>query len=141
MTSLGQCAPDWTRSRATRAAAVPHTVPAAATVKAVAAAVRPEGNDDLGLADEDLLVQPQLEGHHHRAGVRRPDRLDLLVIEYNPSGLFEKTGNIWRAQGHRARLDLKNYVRFITLKGEADDGANEEEEPEESERAGRGSRR
>ncbi|MFD5860717.1 SRPBCC family protein [Streptomyces chartreusis] len=46
----------------------------------------------------------------------------LLVIEYYPSGLFEKTGNIWRAQGRRARLDLKNFVRFITLKGEAEDG-------------------
>ncbi|MEV8124253.1 SRPBCC family protein [Streptomyces sp. NPDC085944] len=46
----------------------------------------------------------------------------VLVIEYYPSGLFEKTGNIWRAQGRRARLDLKNYVRHITFKGEADDG-------------------
>ncbi|MFE9022562.1 SRPBCC family protein [Streptomyces sp. NPDC007808] len=46
----------------------------------------------------------------------------VLVIEYYPQGLFEKTGNIWRAQGRRARLDLKNYVRFITLKGEAEDG-------------------
>ncbi|QWB22053.1 MULTISPECIES: SRPBCC family protein [Streptomyces] len=46
----------------------------------------------------------------------------LLVIEYYPSGFFEKTGNIWRAQGRRARLDLKNYVRFITIKGEAEDG-------------------
>ncbi|MFF4587415.1 SRPBCC family protein [Streptomyces sp. NPDC001388] len=46
----------------------------------------------------------------------------LLVIEYYPSGLFEKTGNIWRAQGRRARLDLKNFVRFITIKGEAEDG-------------------
>ncbi|MFF5980754.1 SRPBCC family protein [Streptomyces olindensis] len=46
----------------------------------------------------------------------------LLVIEYYPSGFFEKTGNIWRAQGRRARLDLKNYARFITLKGEAEDG-------------------
>ncbi|MGW1808961.1 SRPBCC family protein [Streptomyces sp. NPDC002078] len=46
----------------------------------------------------------------------------LLVIEYYPSGLFEKTGNLWRAQGRRVRLDLKNYVRFITLKGEAEDG-------------------
>lgn len=46
----------------------------------------------------------------------------LLVIEYYPTGLFEKTGNIWRAQGRRARLDLKNYVRFVTLKGEAEDG-------------------
>ncbi|MEU0215537.1 SRPBCC family protein [Streptomyces sp. NPDC006265] len=46
----------------------------------------------------------------------------LLVVEYYPSGFFEKTGNIWRAQGRRARLDLKNYVRFITIKGEAEDG-------------------
>lgn len=46
----------------------------------------------------------------------------LLVIEYYPKGLFEKTGNIWRAQGRRARLDLKHYARFITLKGEAEDG-------------------
>ncbi|MFR0356149.1 SRPBCC family protein [Streptomyces sediminimaris] len=46
----------------------------------------------------------------------------LMVIEYYPKGLFEKTGNIWRAQGRRARLDLKNYVRYITLKGEAEDG-------------------
>ncbi|MFF0086509.1 SRPBCC family protein [Streptomyces canus] len=46
----------------------------------------------------------------------------LLVIEYYPSGLFEKTGNIWRAQGRRARLDLKHFARFITLKGEAEDG-------------------
>ncbi|MFC9129164.1 SRPBCC family protein [Streptomyces sp. NPDC057099] len=46
----------------------------------------------------------------------------LLVIEYYPSGFFEKTGNIWRAQGRRARLDLKHFVRFITIKGEAEDG-------------------
>ncbi|MGP4044574.1 SRPBCC family protein [Streptomyces sp. 2A115] len=45
----------------------------------------------------------------------------LLVIEYYPQGLFEKTGNIWRAQGRRARLDLKNFARFITIKGEAED--------------------
>ncbi|MFF9315477.1 SRPBCC family protein [Streptomyces sp. NPDC014748] len=87
----------------------------------------------------------------------------LLVIEYYPSGFFEKTGNIWRAQGRRARLDLKNFARFITLKGEAEDGwrgeirdgevvrshedavaeeeeeaqqSDEEEEPEEDEQAG-----
>ncbi|MET9307885.1 SRPBCC family protein [Streptomyces cellulosae] len=45
----------------------------------------------------------------------------LLVIEYYPSGFFEKTGNIWRAQGRRTRLDLKNFARFITIKGEAED--------------------
>ncbi|MFI9819671.1 SRPBCC family protein [Streptomyces sp. NPDC052013] len=46
----------------------------------------------------------------------------LLVIEYYPTGFFEKTGNIWRAQGRRARLDLKNFARFITIKGEAEEG-------------------
>ncbi|MFF0740031.1 SRPBCC family protein [Streptomyces sp. NPDC004111] len=46
----------------------------------------------------------------------------LLVIEYYPKGLFEKTGNIWRAQGRRARLDLKNYARHISMKGDIDDG-------------------
>ncbi|MFJ4466075.1 SRPBCC family protein [Streptomyces sp. NPDC089424] len=46
----------------------------------------------------------------------------LLVIEYYPKGLFEKTGNLWRAQGRRARLDLKNFARHITLRGEAQDG-------------------
>lgn len=45
----------------------------------------------------------------------------LLIIEYYPTGFFEKTGNIWRAQGRRARLDLKNFARFITLKGEVED--------------------
>lgn len=43
----------------------------------------------------------------------------LMVIEYHPAGLFEKTGNIWRAQGRRARLDLKHYRRFIMMEGEA----------------------
>ncbi|WP_338688025.1 SRPBCC family protein [Streptomyces acidiscabies] len=46
----------------------------------------------------------------------------LLVIEYYPAGLFERTGNLWRAQGRRVRLDLKNYARFITLKGESEEG-------------------
>lgn len=43
----------------------------------------------------------------------------LLVMEYYPQGLFEKTGNIWRAQGRRARLDLKNFRRFLMMRGEA----------------------
>ncbi|MFH8573504.1 SRPBCC family protein [Streptomyces sp. NPDC017993] len=46
----------------------------------------------------------------------------LLVLEYFPKGLFEKTGNIWRAQGRRARLDLKLYRKFLMLRGEATDG-------------------
>ncbi|MCX4726748.1 SRPBCC family protein [Streptomyces sp. NBC_01306] len=46
----------------------------------------------------------------------------LLVLEYFPKGLFEKTGNMWRAQGRRARLDLKLYRKFIMMRGEATDG-------------------
>ncbi|WP_313896974.1 SRPBCC family protein [Streptomyces sp. GC420] len=46
----------------------------------------------------------------------------LLVIEYYPSGFFEKTGNIWRAQGRRTRLDLKHFARFISFRREASDG-------------------
>jgi hypothetical protein len=46
----------------------------------------------------------------------------LLVLEYFPSGFFEKTGNLWRAQGRRARLDLKLYRKFLTMRGEATDG-------------------
>ncbi|WP_037800255.1 SRPBCC family protein [Streptomyces ochraceiscleroticus] len=46
----------------------------------------------------------------------------LLVIEYYPKGLFERTGNLWRAQGRRARLDLKHFRRFVMLRAEATDG-------------------
>ena len=37
----------------------------------------------------------------------------LLVMEYHPQGLFERTGNIWRAQGRRARLELKHFRRHL----------------------------
>ncbi|MFD3518927.1 SRPBCC family protein [Streptomyces sp. NPDC058653] len=39
----------------------------------------------------------------------------VLVVEYEPSGFFEKTGNLWRAQGRRMRLDFKNFQRYVTL--------------------------
>lgn len=39
----------------------------------------------------------------------------LLVVEYYPQGLFERTGNIWRAQGRRLRLDLKRYRRLVMM--------------------------
>src|SRR3954447_17020650 len=42
----------------------------------------------------------------------------LLELEYHPQGLFERTGNLWRAQGRRARLDLKNFRRFVMMEGE-----------------------
>jgi len=37
----------------------------------------------------------------------------LLVLEYHPQGLFERTGNLWRAQGRRARLELKHFQRHM----------------------------
>ncbi|CAL9576969.1 hypothetical protein SUDANB58_04955 [Streptomyces sp. enrichment culture] len=46
----------------------------------------------------------------------------LLVVEYHPRGLVERAGNLWRSQGRRARLDLKNFARYLTLEGGAGDG-------------------
>ncbi|MCC9307824.1 SRPBCC family protein [Kitasatospora sp. RB6PN24] len=37
----------------------------------------------------------------------------LLVLEYKPQGLFERTGNLWRAQGRRVRLELKHFRRHV----------------------------
>ncbi|MER5177551.1 SRPBCC family protein [Streptomyces sp. NPDC002896] len=37
----------------------------------------------------------------------------LLVLEYHPKGLFEHTGNLWRAPGRRARLEMKHYRRHV----------------------------
>ncbi|MGJ7875296.1 SRPBCC family protein [Streptomyces rochei] len=42
----------------------------------------------------------------------------VVVVEYYPAGFFEKTGNLWRAQGRRLRLDLKHFARHMTLRGE-----------------------
>lgn len=80
----------------------------------------------------------------------------LLVLEYHPQGFFEGVGNLWRAQGRRARLELKHFQRHVMTqaalhpeqiegwRGEIHDGevvktheqtleeeAAEEEEPEE----------
>lgn len=76
----------------------------------------------------------------------------VLVVEYYPSGFFEKTGNLWRAQGRRMRLDFKNFQRYVSLtnqepegwRGEIRDGevvvshedAMEEEEAEQEESEG-----
>ncbi|MFE0078987.1 SRPBCC family protein, partial [[Kitasatospora] papulosa] len=46
----------------------------------------------------------------------------VLVIEYYPSGFFEKTGNLWRVQGRRMRLDFKLFQRFVTLTDEEPEG-------------------
>ncbi|MGW7198238.1 SRPBCC family protein [Streptomyces chryseus] len=75
------------------------------------------------------------------------DRLTkvLVVVEYFPKGLVEKTGNIWRAQGRRLRLDLKLFRKFVTMqdepaegwRGEIRDGevVRSHEEAEEAEKA------
>ncbi|MFJ4892994.1 cyclase [Streptomyces sp. M41(2017)] len=46
----------------------------------------------------------------------------ILVMEYYPAGFFEKTGNLWRAQGRRVRLDFKNFQRYVTLATEEPEG-------------------
>lgn len=37
----------------------------------------------------------------------------LVSLEYHPKGLFEHTGNLWRAQGRRVRLELKHFRRHV----------------------------
>src|SRR6476660_3786979 len=37
----------------------------------------------------------------------------LIVLEYYPQGLFERTGNIWRAQGRRVRAEFKHFRRHV----------------------------
>ncbi|MFD7232993.1 SRPBCC family protein [Streptomyces sp. NPDC059881] len=46
----------------------------------------------------------------------------VLVVEYYPSGFFEKTGNLWRAQGRRLRLDFKLFQRYVTFADEEPEG-------------------
>jgi hypothetical protein len=35
----------------------------------------------------------------------------MMVLEYHPQGLFERTGNLWRAQGRRSRLEFQHFRR------------------------------
>jgi uncharacterized membrane protein len=37
----------------------------------------------------------------------------VVVMEYHPQGMFEHTGNLWRAQGRRTRLELKHFQRHV----------------------------
>src|SRR5215218_9745403 len=44
-----------------------------------------------------------------------PDLTRMLInLEYYPQGFFERTGNLWRAQGRRVRLELKFFRRYLT---------------------------
>jgi uncharacterized membrane protein len=73
----------------------------------------------------------------------------LVVIEYYPSGPIEHIGNAFRVIGRRTRLDLKNFRRYVTLKGEAKEGFRQEirngkvqgREQDQEEPAGRGNGR
>ncbi|WP_329128929.1 SRPBCC family protein [Streptomyces sp. NBC_01476] len=46
----------------------------------------------------------------------------VLVVVYYPSGVVEKTGNIWRVQGRRIRLDFKNFQRYVTFSEDEPEG-------------------
>ncbi|GAA1255577.1 SRPBCC family protein [Streptomyces javensis] len=37
----------------------------------------------------------------------------LFVLEYYPQGFMERTGNLWRAQGRRVRLEMKHFRRHL----------------------------
>ena len=39
----------------------------------------------------------------------------ILNMEYYPQGFFEKTGNLWRAVGRRARLEFKHFCRNVMM--------------------------
>ncbi|WP_063003644.1 SRPBCC family protein [Nocardia salmonicida] len=39
----------------------------------------------------------------------------LVVLEYHPQGVFEKTANLWRAAGRRCRLELKQFQRQVMI--------------------------
>ena len=45
----------------------------------------------------------------------------LVVLEYYPQGFFEKTGNIWEAQGRRARAELRHFRRHVMTRSILDD--------------------
>lgn len=69
----------------------------------------------------------------------------MVVLQYYPQGFFERTGNIWRAQGRRVRLELKHFRRHLMAEvllnpdeiegwhGEIRDGEVVEEEDREAE--------
>lgn len=69
----------------------------------------------------------------------------LLVLEYFPKGVVERTGGLVRAQGRRARLDLKLFRTFVMMRGKATGGWRGEihdsevvSGPEETEKAEKG---
>ena len=68
--------------------------------------------------DEHIVWQSKGEKGHVDGAVTfhelAPDLTRILVVlEYYPQGLFEKTGNLWRAQGRRARAELRHFRRHV----------------------------
>ncbi|MFD2081839.1 Polyketide cyclase / dehydrase and lipid transport [Actinopolymorpha cephalotaxi] len=45
----------------------------------------------------------------------------LLLLEYHPHGFFEKTANLWRAPGRRARLDFKKFRHYVTVEADPEE--------------------
>jgi uncharacterized membrane protein len=45
----------------------------------------------------------------------------LVVLDYTPHGFFEKTANLWRAQGRRARLDIKLFRRYVSIEADPEE--------------------
>jgi uncharacterized membrane protein len=45
----------------------------------------------------------------------------LVVLDYIPHGFFEKTANLWRAQGRRARLDIKLFRRYVMMEADPEE--------------------
>lgn len=45
----------------------------------------------------------------------------IVVLEYYPGGFLEKTANLWRAQGRRARSDLRHFARHVQTRSILED--------------------
>ncbi|WP_269856953.1 SRPBCC family protein [Streptomyces sp. RPT161] len=68
--------------------------------------------------DERIIWESEAEKGHVDGAVTfhelTPDLTKIvMVLQYHPQGFFERTGNIWRAQGRRARLELKHFQRHV----------------------------
>ncbi|HEX6351421.1 MAG TPA: hypothetical protein VF106_00410 [Actinophytocola sp.] len=55
----------------------------------------------------------------------------VLVLEYHPKNIVERTGNLWRARAGRARHELKNFQRYVMTHAVLH---SEEEEPPQQEK-------
>jgi uncharacterized membrane protein len=107
--------------------------------------------------DERIIWQSEADRGHVDGAVTfhaiTPDDTRILVVlEYHPRGFFEGTGNLWRAQGRRVRLELKHFRRHAMTQallhpdeitgwrgeirdGEVVRGDNDGDRPEDDDRA------